>query len=175
MSGPKITMAEALNQALDGELARDESVFLLGEDIIDPSGGVAKVTAGLSTRYGRDRVRETPISEQAIIGAAVGAAVAGMRPVAEIMIADFYAVWLDQLVNHAAKLRYMSGGRTTVPMTVRGMSTGGMMFGAQHAGRRQGVAHRRHPRRRPDRGPRVGGVVREQGSGAGGGVRGSAG
>ncbi|WP_028934834.1 alpha-ketoacid dehydrogenase subunit beta [Pseudonocardia spinosispora] len=129
----RITMAQALNQAMDNELARDESVFLLGEDIIDPAGGVMKVTAGLSTKYGTERVRETPISEQAIIGAATGAALLGMRPVAEIMIADFYAVCLDQLVNHAAKLRYMSGGRTHVPITVRGMSTGGLMFGAQHS------------------------------------------
>lgn len=129
----RITMGEALNQAMDNELARDESVFLLGEDIIDPAGGVMKVTAGLSTKYGTERVRETPISEQAIIGAATGAALLGMRPVAEIMIADFYAVCLDQLVNHAAKLRYMSGGRTHVPITVRGMSTGGLMFGAQHS------------------------------------------
>jgi pyruvate dehydrogenase E1 component beta subunit len=129
----EISFAAALNEALDGELARDESVFLIGEDIVDPAGGVAKVTAGLSTRYGRARVREAPISEQAIIGAATGAAMLGLRPVAEIMIADFYAVCLDQLVNHAAKLRYMSGGRTHVPITVRGMSTGGMMFGAQHS------------------------------------------
>jgi pyruvate dehydrogenase E1 component beta subunit len=133
MSEQNITFAQALNQALDGELARDPSVFLLGEDIVDPAGGVAKVTLGLSAKYGRKRVRESPISEQAIIGAATGAAMCGMRPVAEIMIADFYAVCLDQLVNHAAKLRYMSGGRTHVPITVRGMSTGGMMFGAQHS------------------------------------------
>lgn len=133
MSTRDITFAQALNQALDGELARDPSVFLLGEDIVDPAGGVAKVTLGLSGKYGRKRVRESPISEQAIIGAATGAAMCGMRPVAEIMIADFYAVCLDQLVNHAAKLRYMSGGRTHVPITVRGMSTGGMMFGAQHS------------------------------------------
>lgn len=133
MTEKQITFGEALNQALDGELARDESVFLLGEDIVDPAGGVLKVTAGLSTKYGRTRVRETPIAEQAIIGAATGAALLGMRPVAEIMIADFYAVCLDQLVNHAAKLCYMSGGRTHVPITVRGMATGGMMFGAQHS------------------------------------------
>jgi pyruvate dehydrogenase E1 component beta subunit len=133
MSVRQITMAQALNEALDGELGRDDSVFLIGEDIVDPAGGVAKVTAGLSTKYGRERVRESPISEQAIIGAATGAALLGMRPVAEIMIADFYAVCLDQLVNHAAKLRYMSGGRTHVPLTVRGMATGGMMFGAQHS------------------------------------------
>jgi acetoin:2,6-dichlorophenolindophenol oxidoreductase subunit beta len=133
MNAPRISMAAAINQALDLELGRDESVFLLGEDIVDPSGGVMKVTAGLSTKYGHARVRETPISEQAIIGAASGAALLGMRPVAEIMIADFYAVCLDQLVNHAAKLRYMSGGRTHVPITIRGMATGGMMFGAQHS------------------------------------------
>jgi pyruvate/2-oxoglutarate/acetoin dehydrogenase E1 component len=133
MSDPQITLAQALNQALDNELARDDSVFLLGEDIIDPAGGAAKVTAGLSTKYGTQRVRETPISEQAIIGAATGASLLGMRPVAEIMIADFYAVCLDQLANHAAKLRYMSGGRTNVPITVRGLATGGLQFGAQHS------------------------------------------
>ena len=78
-----------------------------------------QVTKGLSTKCGRERVRETPISEQAIIGAAIGAAMAGMRPVAEIMIMDFITVAVDQLVNHAAKLRFMSGGRTHVPLTVR--------------------------------------------------------
>jgi pyruvate dehydrogenase E1 component beta subunit len=123
----------AINEALDLALTENERVFLLGEDIVDPAGGVMQVTKGLSDRHGRDRVRETPISEQAIIGAAIGAALGGWRPVAEIMIMDFYAVCLDQLVNHAAKLRYMTGGRTPVPMTVRGTATGGLQMGAQHS------------------------------------------
>jgi pyruvate dehydrogenase E1 component beta subunit len=129
----QISMAEALNQALDQALANDPDVFVLGEDIVDPVGGTLKVTLGLSTKYGRDRIRETPISEQAIIGCAIGAAMLGAKPVAEIMIADFYAVCLDQLANHAAKLRYMSGGRTSVPMVVRGMVSGGLNFAAQHS------------------------------------------
>jgi acetoin:2,6-dichlorophenolindophenol oxidoreductase subunit beta len=125
--------AKALNHTLARLLEQDERVFLLGEDIVDPVGGAMQVTRGLSTRFGRERVRETPISEQAIVGAAIGAALAGRRPIAEIMIMDFYAVCLDQLVNHAAKLRYMSGGRTPVPMTVRGTATGGLQMGSQHS------------------------------------------
>ncbi|MGV0741333.1 alpha-ketoacid dehydrogenase subunit beta [Mycolicibacterium sp. XJ870] len=124
---------QAIGSALDDALGRDPSVLLLGEDIADPSGGVFKVTAGLSTKYGAHRVRATPISEQAIMGAAIGAAIAGMRPVAEIMLMDFLAVCMDQLSNHAAKLRYMSGGQTTVPLTVRCAAGAGMQFGAQHS------------------------------------------
>lgn len=126
-------MVEALAQTLDWALSNDPDVFLLGEDIIDPTGGAFGITKGLSTKYGRQRVRETPISEQAIIGAAIGAAMLGARPIAEIMIADFYAVCLDQVANHAAKLRYMSGGRTTVPLVIRGMQSGGLNFAAQHS------------------------------------------
>ncbi|HVW32565.1 MAG TPA: alpha-ketoacid dehydrogenase subunit beta, partial [Acidimicrobiia bacterium] len=111
-------LGQAINHTLALLLERDERVFLLGEDIVDPGGGALQITKGLSTKFGRERVRETPISEQAIIGAAIGAALAGRRPIAEIMIMDFYAVCLDQLANHAAKLRYTSGGRTPVPMTV---------------------------------------------------------
>ena len=129
----EMPVAAALNQALDEALAADPTVFLLGEDIVDPAGGVMQVTKGLSSKWGRDRVRETPISEQAIIGAATGAAMAGMRPVAEIMIMDFIAVAADQLINHAAKLRFMSGGRTHVPLTVRCLTTGGFQMGAQHS------------------------------------------
>ncbi len=127
------TMREALNQALDDALARDPSVFLLGEDLADPAGGISKVTAGLSTRYGTDRVRDTPISEAAIVGAAVGAAMAGMRPVAELMIMDFISIGLDQLVNHAAKARFMSGGLLGVPLTVRTAVFGGIGSGATHS------------------------------------------
>jgi pyruvate/2-oxoglutarate/acetoin dehydrogenase E1 component len=129
-----ITFAQASNLAMDEALAADESVILLGEDIADrEGGGVAKVTAGLSTKYGTHRVRSTPISEQAIAGAAVGAAIAGMRPVAEIMLANFLSVAMDQIVNHAAKIRFMSGGQTAVPLTIRTMSGAGMGSGGQHS------------------------------------------
>jgi pyruvate/2-oxoglutarate/acetoin dehydrogenase E1 component len=128
-----LPMVAAINQALDAALADDPKVLLLGEDIADPGGGVYKATMGLSTRHGIDRVRATPISEQAILGAAIGAALGGYRPVAEIMIMDFLAVCMDQLSNHAAKLRYMSGGQTHVPITVRCSAGAGMQFGAQHS------------------------------------------
>jgi acetoin:2,6-dichlorophenolindophenol oxidoreductase subunit beta len=128
-----MTMVAALNQALDQEMAADDRVFLIGEDIPDPTGGAFQVTKGLSTKYGLDRVLDSPISEQAIAGAAIGAAMAGMRPVAEIMICDFLGVCMDQLANHAAKLRFMSGGATTVPMVVRTMGSGGINFGGQHS------------------------------------------
>ena len=123
----------ALNEAMDIAMGLDEKVFLLGEDIAEPSGGVYKITKGLSTKYGTARVRKTPISEAAIIGAAVGAAIAGYKPVAEIMIMDFIAVCLDQITNHAAKIRYMSGGQTTVPMVIRTSAGAGRQFGAQHS------------------------------------------
>jgi pyruvate/2-oxoglutarate/acetoin dehydrogenase E1 component len=125
--------AEAINSALDVALASDPNVFLLGEDISDPGGGVYNITKGLSTKYGDDRVRDTPISEAAIIGAATGAALAGKRPVAEIMIMDFLGVCLDQLANHAAKLRYMTGGQAHVPLVVRMSAGAGVQFGAQHS------------------------------------------
>lgn len=130
---PTMPMGMAINQALDLALTIDPKVFLLGEDIAEPSGGVYKVTRGLSTKHGAHRVRKTPISEQAIVGAAVGAAIAGYRPVAEIMIMDFLAVCLDQVSNHAGKIRYMSGGQTTVPMVIRTSAGAGMGFGAQHS------------------------------------------
>jgi len=134
MSTNTITFAEASNLAMDEALAADDSVILLGEDIADrEGGGVAKVTAGLSTKHGAHRVRSTPISEQAIAGAAVGAAIAGMRPVAEIMLANFLSVAMDQIVNHAAKIRFMSGGQTGVPLTIRTMSGAGMGSGGQHS------------------------------------------
>jgi pyruvate/2-oxoglutarate/acetoin dehydrogenase E1 component len=127
-----MNMAAALRNAMDCALAIDEKVLLLGEDIADPAGGVFKVTNGLSTKYGAHRVRTTPIAEQAIVGASIGAALGGYRPVAEIMFFDFVTVAMDQLVNHAAKLRYMTGGSTPVPLTVR-TTVGSPRFGAQHA------------------------------------------
>ncbi len=132
--GRKITFGQAVNEALADALAADERVILLGEDIEDPAGGIVKATAGLSTRFGRERVRGTPISEQAIVGAAIGASLVGLRPVAEIMIVDFAMVCMDQIANHAAKLRYMSGGRTSVPITLRMLTAGNVgSFGAQHS------------------------------------------
>ena len=130
---PLCTLSEAVNQAIDIAMAEDPEVFVLGEDVEDPIGGVMKCTKGLSTKYGRDRVRNTPISEQAIVGAAIGASLVGMRPIAEIMLMDFVAVAMDQVANHAAKLRYMSGGRTNVPITIRTTVGGNRQFGAQHS------------------------------------------
>jgi pyruvate/2-oxoglutarate/acetoin dehydrogenase E1 component len=127
------TIAGAVNQALAEAMEQDPKVILLGEDIADPAGGVMKATAGLSTRFGTDRVRATPIAEQAIIGAAIGASLVGYRPVAEVMLMDFFAVCMDQVANHAAKLRYMSGGRTNVPITIRTAVGGGRQFAAQHS------------------------------------------
>ena len=127
-------MYEAIINAQDYAMSVDDNVFLLGEDIGDPPGGVFKTTAGLQTKYGAERVRPTPIAEQAIIGAATGAALVGMRPVAEIMFCDFIGVTMDQITNHAAKQRYMSGGATHVPMTMRILCAGGLGgFGAQHS------------------------------------------
>lgn len=133
-TGDQVNTIEALNQALDDAMAESRDVILLGEDIADgQGGGVLGVTRGLSTKYGVHRVRSTPISEQAIIGAAIGAALAGMRPVAEIMLMNFTAVAMDMIVNHAAKLRFMSGGQTHVPMTIRTMTGAGFGNGGQHS------------------------------------------
>jgi len=129
-----INTIQALNMALDEALRTDPGVILLGEDIADEEdGGVVGVTKGLSSKYGRARVRTTPISEQAIIGAAIGAAIVGMRPVAEIMLMNFTTVAMDMIVNHAAKLRFMSGGQTHVPLTIRTMTGAGFGTGGQHA------------------------------------------
>ena len=135
-SGPTKTMLmlEAVRDAQDLAMAQDKGVFLLGEDIGDPPGGVFATSKGLQTKYGLERVRPTPIAETAIIGAGTGAALVGMRPVAEIMFNDFAGVCLDQIFNHAAKQRYMSGAATHVPMTIRMMVGGGIGgFGAQHS------------------------------------------
>jgi acetoin:2,6-dichlorophenolindophenol oxidoreductase subunit beta len=129
----EMTVREAVSFALNAAMAQDDRVILLGEDIADPGGGVSGVTAGLSTAFGSDRVLDTPISEAAIVGAAIGAALEGMLPVAEIMIMDFIGIALDQIVNHAAKLRFMSGGRTSCPITVRTAVFGGLGSGATHS------------------------------------------
>lgn len=128
-----ISMVAAVNQALDYCMANDDKVILMGEDVADPAGGVIKATKGLSTKYGTHRVRATPIAETGFVGAAIGASLAGYRPVAEVMIMDFFAVCMDQVANHAAKLRYMTGGRTNVPITLRTLAGGGGGFGAQHS------------------------------------------
>ncbi|TNC29274.1 alpha-ketoacid dehydrogenase subunit beta [Amycolatopsis alkalitolerans] len=122
---------QAVRSAMGLALEADPRVLVLGEDVADPPGGVIGTTKGLSTRFGPNRVRATPIAEQAIIGAAIGASLAGYRPIAEIMFCDFLAVCADQIANHAAKLRYMSGGETNVPITITTFVAGGR-FGAQH-------------------------------------------
>ncbi len=130
----EITMAQALNRAIDEAMAEDAGVFCLGEDVgAKQGGGVFKITAGLTEKYGENRIRATPISETAIIGAAVGAALAGQRPIAEIMLMNFVGVCMDQIVNHAAKLRFMSGGQTNVPLVIRTTTGVGVGFGGQHS------------------------------------------
>jgi 2-oxoisovalerate dehydrogenase E1 component len=127
-----MAMFQAIQDAQELALELDDSVYFLGEDI-GASGGVFRCFQGMQEKWG-ERVRPTPIAEQAIIGAATGSALVGMRPVAEIMFCDFMAVCLDQVVNHAAKQRYMSGGATHVPMTIRTIAGGGIGgFGAQHS------------------------------------------
>lgn len=125
---------QAVNLALDDAMGQDPNVIVLGEDVADgQEGGIVGVTKGLSSKYGDSRVRSTPIAEQAIIGAAIGAAIVGMRPVAEIMLMNFTTVAMDMIVNHAAKLRFMSGGQTHVPITIRTMTGAGFGTGGQHA------------------------------------------
>ena len=116
----KMHAFQAVNAALHQAMAADPKVLVFGEDIADrEGGGVTGATIGLSTKFGDARVKSTPISEQAIIGAAIGAALAGYKPVAEIMLMNFTTVAMDMIFNHAAKLRFMSGGQSTVPITIR--------------------------------------------------------
>lgn len=123
---------EALNQALREELARDESVFLMGEDI-GVFNGAYKVTAGLLAEFGEKRVRDTPISENTIVGMGVGAAMLGLRPVVELMTINFSLLALDQIVNHAAHIRYMFGGQVKVPLVVRMPQGAGHQLGPTHS------------------------------------------
>jgi pyruvate dehydrogenase E1 component beta subunit len=127
-----ITYREAVREALAEELRRDPRVFLLGEDIGKKFGGTNKVTLGLSEEFGDERIRNTPISESAIIGATVGSAMTGMRPVAEIGFIDFVGVCMDQIMNQAAKLRYMTGGQVKMPLVIRTPGGGGRSSAAQH-------------------------------------------
>ena len=129
-----MSMVEAIVSAQAIAMEKNPEVFILGEDVGDPHGGVFGTNKGLQTKYGKQRVRPTPIAEQAIIGAALGSSIAGMSPIAEIMFIDFAGVCLDQIANHAAKQRYMSGAATHAPMTIRMQLGGGMGgFGAQHS------------------------------------------
>lgn len=139
---PKKSIRQAINEALDQEMARDEHVVVLGEDVAggagasgerDAYGGVMGVTKGLIGKYGEARVIDTPITESAIMGAAAGAAMTGLRPVAELMFVDFMGVCFDQLFNQAAKFRYMFGGKATTPMVMRTMVGAGVRAAAQHS------------------------------------------
>lgn len=127
-----MTYRQAIIQALADELEADQNVFIIGEDV-GAAGGAFKLTEGLFDRFGAERVLDTPISEQAIIGTAIGAAAQGLRPVAEIMFADFSGVCFDQMVNQLPKYRYMSGGQIATPVTVRMANGGGTGFAAQHS------------------------------------------
>ena len=139
MSAKKMNSLQAVNAALHQAMAQDDKVIVLGEDIADrEGGGVTGATAGLSTKFGDKRVKSTPISEQAIIGAAIGAALAGYKPVAEIMLMNFTAVAMDMIFNHAAKLRFMSGGQSTVPITIRTLTGAGWQTAGQHADHLEG-------------------------------------
>jgi pyruvate dehydrogenase E1 component beta subunit len=127
-----LTYREALRRALDDELARDPDVFLMGEEIGRFEGSY-KVTAGLWQKYGPERVRETPISEEGFVGAGIGAAMMGLRPVVEIMTINFILAAMDQVINHAAKIRYMFGGAVGVPMVIRTPAGAGAQLTAQHS------------------------------------------
>ncbi|MGQ9529848.1 MAG: alpha-ketoacid dehydrogenase subunit beta [Candidatus Bathycorpusculaceae bacterium] len=129
----KITYREALREALREEMRRDSTVFLLGEDIGKYWGGAFKVTEGLAEEFGDERVRDTPISESAIIGVGVGAAITGMHPVAEIMFGDLTALAMDQIANQAAKIRYMFGGQMKCPLVIRTPFGAGVNIAAHHS------------------------------------------
>jgi pyruvate dehydrogenase E1 component beta subunit len=128
----QLTFREAVAAGIAQEMARDDMVYFIGEDI-GAAGGVFKATVGLFERFGPDRVRDTPISEQAIIGAAMGAAMTGLRPVAEIMFSDFLATCWDMIANQVAKTRYMTDGQVSLPLVIRTANGGGTRFGAQHS------------------------------------------
>ncbi len=139
---PVMSMRDALNEVLHTEMARNDKVIILGEDVAggaggtgveEAAGGIFGVSSGLYKKFGKDRVIDTPISESAIVGAAAGAALAGYRPVAELMFADFIGVSMDQLYNQIAKFRYMFGGKTRCPAIIRMPTGAGMNMGAQHS------------------------------------------
>src|SRR6202161_3026287 len=128
----ELTYRDAVARGIAQEMTRDPSVVFLGEDI-GAAGGVFKATVGLLERFGPERVRDTPISEQAILGAAMGAAMTGLRPIAEIMFADFFAVCWDLVANQIAKSSYMTSGQVSFPLVIRSGNGGGLRFGAQHS------------------------------------------
>jgi pyruvate dehydrogenase E1 component beta subunit len=128
----ELTYREAIARGIAQEMRRDENVVFLGEDVAE-AGGVFKATVGLLAEFGPRRVRDTPISEQAILGAAMGAAMTGLRPVAEIMFSDFFAVCWDIVANEIAKSRYMTNGQVSFPLVIRAGNGGGLRFGAQHS------------------------------------------
>jgi acetoin:2,6-dichlorophenolindophenol oxidoreductase subunit beta len=128
----EMTYRAAVAAGIAQEMARDPNVVFLGEDVA-AAGGVFKATGGLVDRFGQDRVRDTPISEQAIIGAAMGAAMTGLRPIAELMFSDFFAVSWDMVANQIAKTRYMTDGQVALPLVIRTANGGGLGFGAQHS------------------------------------------
>jgi acetoin:2,6-dichlorophenolindophenol oxidoreductase subunit beta len=129
---PELSYREAVRDALSTAMRRDDDVFIMGEDIAE-MGGSMGVTQGMLAEFGPERVRNTPISEMAIVGTGIGAAMQGMRPVVEIMYEDFLTLSLEQIVNQAAKHRYMSGGQLKVPLTIRTQGGAGWSPGAQHA------------------------------------------
>jgi pyruvate dehydrogenase E1 component beta subunit len=126
------TYRAAIANAIAQEMERDQSVVLIGEDV-GAAEGVFKLTVGLFERFGPERVRDTPISEQAIIGATMGAAMTGLRPIAELMFSDFFAVTWDMVVNQIAKTRYMTDGQVALPLVIRTANGAGLRFGAQHS------------------------------------------
>ena len=129
---PEISYRDAMTLALREALTEDERMFIMGEDI-GLYGGTYAVTKGFLEEFGSERVRDTPISESAIIGAGTGAAMAGMHPVVEIMTINFTLLGMDQIVNHAAKIRYMSGGQFTIPLIIRMVTGGGAGLAATHS------------------------------------------
>lgn len=131
-NGRELTFVEAIREAPAEEMRRDARVFVIGEDVA-AAGGVFKVTEGLLSEFGSKRVIDSPISEAGIAGAAVGAAMTGMRPVLEIMFGDFTALTMDQIVNQAAKVHYMTGGKLSVPMVMRTTMGAGRRSAAQHS------------------------------------------
>lgn len=145
MATPTISMAKAINEAICQEMRRDPTVILLGEDVAggaglahlkgqDAWGGPLGVTKGIGAEFGRGRVWDTPISESAFVGTAIGAAATGLRPIVELMFVDFLGVCFDQIYNQGAKMRYMFGGRARVPLVIRTMIGGGIGAAAQHSG-----------------------------------------
>jgi len=144
MADRELTYRQAINEALRQEMRRDSNVILMGEDIagapgrddpemVDAWGGVLNVTAELIQEFGAERVRDTPITESAFVGAGVGAAATGLRPVVELMFIGFMGVTLDQITNQAAKMRYMFGGKATIPLVIRTTIGAGFRAAAQHS------------------------------------------